>query len=161
MDTVEIQGPEITGMVEIDRRLSELRRLRNMHTDESARLQMEIDQLFLSTIMPKIEQGDWFKLEGSETWIFQVDSVYRRSKGVTIQPSVLATIYEDEEDPNSRCVSIDTSPSSFSISRERLENRLKKSSRQEFLCETRRVYDEIVGLTRTDETDKNQLTLNL
>ena len=152
-------GPETTGIEEVDNRLAELRRLRTMHSDESARLQSEIDSLILSTILPEMNSGDWFKLEDSETWIFQIDSVYRRNGGVTIQPSVLATIYEDEEDPNCRCVSVDTGPSSFSISRERLENSLKKSSRLEFLSETRRVYEHIVDLTR--DTDKNQLSLNL
>lgn len=160
---VPYPGPEMTGVEDLDARLTELRNSRDYHTTESYKCQTEIDKIILSRVAPDIKKGDWWRLDlGDDDYqIFCVDSVRRSTSGVFIDPHTLASIHEDSDDWTIRDIAIESDPSPLTITVNQLKSgALKKSSRQEFLSETRRVYNEIVAML-PEPVDQNQLKLNI
>ena len=112
---------------------------------------------------PDIKKGDWYRLDlGDDDYrIFCVDSVRRYTNGIIIQPDTLASIHEDSDDWTIRDIAIESDPSQITITVNQLKSgALNKSSRQEFLSETRRVYNEIVAML-PEPVDQNQLKLNI
>lgn len=158
---IQYTGPEITGDPELDQKITDLRTRRDSLTRESYACQEEIDKIFISRMIPDMKPGDYWRLDmGDDTYqIFRVQSVSRRSYGITIQPDLNVSIYEDSDNPKCRDLEMDTIPNSISISKDQLKC-LRKSSRQEFISESRRIFNEIISLS-TEVTDKNQLKLNL
>ena len=160
---IHYTGPEITGDPELDQKITDLRARRDSLTRESYTCQDEIDKIFIDRMVPDMKPGDYYRLDfGDETYqIFRVQSVSRRSNGITIQPDLNVSIYEDSDNQKCRdlAIAMDTIPNSISISKDQLKC-LRKSSRQEFISESRRIFNEIISLS-TEVTDKNQLKLNL
>lgn len=160
---VPYPGQEMTGVEDLDTRLTELRKSRDYHTTESYKCQTEIDKIILGKIAPDIKKGDWWRLDLDEDQyqLFCVNSVRRSTNGIIIEPDTMASIYEDSEDHTSRDMTIESDPSQLVITVNQLKSgALKKSSRQEFLSETRRVYNEIVAML-PEPVDQNQLKLNI
>ena len=162
-ETKKIQyiGPEITGDPELDQKITDLRAKRDSLTRESYACQDEIDKILIGRLVPDMKPGDYWRLDmGDDIYqIFRVLSVSRRSNGITIQPDLNVSIYGDSDNPKCRDLAMDTMPNSISISKDQLKC-VRKSSRQEFISESSRIFNEIIALS-SEVTDDNQLKLNL